>query len=876
MNHPPPQPPRWAQRFFRWYCTRSHREHLEGDLLELFERNARQHGIGKAKWMYVRDVLLLLRPFTLRRTTQLVDYFTHPIMILYTLKKALRSLRRHRSYTLINIAGFSLGLLAALFILLKVGHDLHFDFNMKDVERIYRVVSHGPDWHRSGMPGPVQEGLADEIPELEAMTVIDRNNGDPIVGLEAPDGSVHRFRQKAVAWVWPEHFEVFHHDWIRGDPARALVDPGSVVISESLAEKYFPGEDPIGRTIEIDGDGNHTVTGIIRDPAQSTNFPFHMLISKAGSRIVEWMSDQWFAFAGMIQGYVKLNANADVASTEAHIQSFLDRHRPAEDGVNYTMHLQPIREMHLDPRYSSIMNPTVSRGMLWALTLIAVFLLGSAIINFVNLHTAHVFQRSREIGVRKVLGSSRRSIFGSVLLEALLISVLSFALATCLLPLALKNAEALLGTSLSLSLVSELALWPYLMMLVVLTVLLAGLYPGWLMAKISPTLALKNKLSAESGKRIGVRKGLLVLQFTISQLLIVCTFTAMRQMSFFGDAPLGFDQSSIIEIYTPMSDTKVPKRIRNNLSQHPGVLSVCFSNTGAASRSWWKSDFTYSSLDSSELVEGMCQVKLVDDNYLSTYGIKLIAGDDFQKWDTLPYAIVNHQFLKSIGVSSTSAVLGNSIRCRERDLQIVGVVADFSTESLHKMIEPLVILPDVRSTFKCGIKLSRKSMHRTLAAIEDVWKDEFPNHLFEYKFLDETIEAFYKDERRATSLFQMAAGIAIFIGILGLFGLMSLTVARRTREIGIRRVLGSDLWQVLRVFMAEYVRLIFIGFLTAAPLAWLVMRSWLDDFHYRIDMGWSSFLWALAISLGLMALIVWLRSYRVVTMNPAEALREDT
>ncbi len=877
MNHQTPQPARWAQRFFRWYCNRSHCEHLEGDLLELFERNARQHGIGKAKWMYVRDVLLLLRPFTLRRPSTSHRSAVYVDKFWYYIKTTLRSLKRNYSYTIINILGLSLGLLVSSVILLRVAHDLNFDHGLKDVDRIYRIVVHQEERRFAGVPGPIPEKLALEIPQIEALSIIDRNLGHPIVGIVHPDGQISRYRETNTASVWPEHLKIFQYQWIEGDSSKALDNPHSVIITERLAAKYFGSRSALGESISLDGDDTYKITGVIRDPLQSTNFPFDMYISKAGDKIPTWMKDNWFAFAGGFQCFVKLRQGTNPVALEMPFKSFLDRHQPDENEENYELQLQPVREMHLDPRYHSFSKPTVSKGTLWSLGAIAFFLMISAIINFINLNTAFIFQRVKEVGLRKVLGSSKSEIFRSVIGETAFILLIPFCVVALLLPVVLDQAQFLLGESLSISLIWELQMGPHLMAMGIVIILAAGLYPAWLMQRINPVLAMKNRVDEKFGRGIGVRKGLLLIQFAICQLLIICMITAMQQMSLFNSAALGFDHEALVEVPIPSKDIDQLTRIRTRFEKGANIQSVCFSNSGVASDYHWKYNFSYFPIDSSPEIRDLCQVKLVDEAYISTYDIELVEGANFQRWDTLPHAIVNQKFLQTIEIKDPGEALDQQVNCGGRTFQIVGVAKDFTTQSLHHLVEPVIIFPSFQSPQICGIKLATGgSLGNSLAFIESVWTDEFPQDVFRFEFLDDKIEAFYNNEQRATRLFQWSAGIAIFIGMLGLIGLVSLAMVRKTKEVGIRKVLGSSGLQILGLFVREFVWIIFLSFLIASPVAWKAMKTWLDAFPHRVNVEWDTFVWALLISLGTMALIVWLRSYRVVTMNPAEAMREDT
>ena len=872
-----PQPPKWIQRFFRWYCNLSHQEHLEGDLFELFERRVQQKGLRKARLLYFRDVLDLIRPFTLRRKTpQYYTSFNSIDMFLHYLKTAIRSLRRNYSYTLINILGLSLGLLIALVIFIKVGHDLSFDRGVPDVERIYRIVTTNSNGRNSsGIPGPIPEKLAAETADIEKITIINRNFKEYIIGIPQADGQVHRMKELAATEVWPEYFEVFQHEWIEGDPNTALTNPRSAVITEDRALQYFGTMDVIGKTLETEDDSaGLIITGLIKNPPLSTNFPFHLLVSMADEKIPWWMVDQWSSFAGQFQAYVKLTPNADPKAVDKQIAAWLDINRPADVG-DYTMHLQPVRSMHLNPEYGSFSKPAVDKTTLWALALIAVFLLISGTINFVNIHTARMIQRAREVGVRKILGSTNGDIFRAVMTETTLVILISFILAMAFTPLVFLHGEFLIGDPLSLSLITELNLWLYLFAFGILAIVLAGIYPAMLMARTKVVNALKNKVDRHYGKGINLRKGLLIVQFSISQILIICTLIAMQQMDFFRSSPLGFNYSALLEVEMPAEDSQQLKRIKSRLEQQAGITRVCFSNTGASSDNYWKFNYSLFPEDSASKVDGMAQVKMVDDSYISTYGIEILAGKNFPRWDTLPYAMINESLLSEINIERPEDALGLPLNCGNNQLEIIAVVRDYNTQSLHHLIEPVIIMPSLENAYLAGIKVEGKQLTETVNSIQDIWEEEFPEEFFEYAFLDESIEAFYEQEKRATILFQIAAGLAVFIGILGLLGLVAMSIARRTKEIGIRKVLGAGISQILSIFTREFVLVVFMGFVIATPIAWYAMQHWLAEFAHSIDIKWYTFGLTFLLSFFIMIAVVSLKSWRAANMNPVDAIRDE-
>ncbi|MEZ4777604.1 MAG: FtsX-like permease family protein [Bacteroidia bacterium] len=871
-----PSPPLWIQRFFRWYCNQSHQEHLEGDLFELFERNVKTHGLRRAKWYYFRHVIDLIRPFTLRRKSSSSTPFIYSDMFFHQLKTVLRNLRRNTTFTLINVSGLTLGMLVALIIFLKIGHDLNFDRQLKDANLIFRIVSDAENSYHSGIPGPIPALLQTHFPEIEAMTVIDCNFQLMVLTITDEKGQKKQFKEDLAAMVWPEYFDVFSYNWISGNPATALTEPHTAVIARSLANKFYGTEDVVGKSFTFNNETEIRITGVYDDPPLSTNFPYLLLLSKADDRIPDWLLPQWHAFAENFQLFVKINAHTDIDSLNTRMGGILQEFAPKEEDVKYSLRLQPVQQMHLDTRYYASGKSAISKTTLGALLLIAVFLLVSACINFVNLNTSLIFKRAKEVGLRKVLGSRDGHIFRFFMLETGVLVLIAFFISIALTPIVLKEGSFIIGETLSISLIQELNLFPWLFGFFVMVCLLAGLYPALLMSGINPVLALKNKVEKSYGRGMSLRKGLMVLQFSISQILIICMLVAMQQMRFFHNAPLGFDQTALVEVDMPAEGIEQLRRIKTVLAQHASIQSVCFSNNGAASDGYWQYNYAYFPPDTLQAAtRGNANIKMVDNDYIRTYGIELLAGESFAVWDSLPAVIINEMLLRQIGMVTVSEALGQSLTVGDKKYQIQGVVKDFHTQSLHSAIKPTVLIPDVLNTTLGGIKIQGGNLTETIAYIQSTWEAEFPDNIFEYHFLDEKIAAFYESEKRVIRLFQISSMIAICIGALGLFGLISMIAAQRSKEIGIRKVLGAGIGNILAIFTKDFGWLLLIGFVIAAPLAAWAMQSWLADFAYRIPLQTGVFVLALITSVVVMLVSIGWKIFRVASMNPVDAIRDE-
>ena len=804
-------------------------------------------------------------------------------MFFHNLKFILRNLKRNYGHTLINVLGLSLGLLTALIIFLKLRHDLSFDRHLQESKQIFRLVTHtineeGTNYN-AGIPGAIPLKLQAEIPEIASMAIVDRNMGEPIIFVTDEQGNTKKFKEEWAAWVWPDFFQVVPNEWIQGDPNTALKEPNTCVLTESLARKYFGNLEVMGKVIRLDDDQNLQITGLVEDPPLATSFPFTLYISKANELIPEWLEGQWWAFAQHFQGYVKLAPNTSPALVEKSFAEFIHRHGEVEevDTSEYKLLLQPLQEMHLDARYDSFGKSTQEKKTLWALGIIGFFLMITACINFVNLNIALIVKRAREVGLRKVLGSRNKQIFRFFLLETGLVVLIAMLLAVLLLPVSLSKTQFLLQEPLVFSLLEDPIIWIYLAAFFLITLIFAGYYPSYLLSRTQTVAALKSTVEKRYGKGFSLRKGLIVIQFALSQLLIICTLVAMRQMDYFHSAPLGFDKEAIVEIDLPWVESKEELlSLKSQIAQHSSIQSVSFSNNGTATNGWWRYNVNYfPNNDSSREVSGNAQVKMVDPEYVETYGISLLEGENFSKWDTLSSILVNESFLQEFVDLPPQLAIGEAVRVGSKTYSIQGVAQDYTTESLRKAITPVAIIPSFDNVGMCGVKLVGGSLKDAIAHIEKIWEKDYPEELFEYEFLDDKIAQMYETELRATRLFQTTAALSIFIGMLGLLGLISLAANSRIQEIGIRKVLGATVSQIVSLFTKEFFWLVLVGFAIAAPLGWFLMDRWLEDFSYRITIGGGIFAMSFGLSLLLMVLIVGLRSYKSATINPVEAIRDE-
>jgi ABC-type antimicrobial peptide transport system permease subunit len=799
-------------------------------------------------------------------------------MLFHYLKTSFRNFKRNRTHTLINVLGLSLGMLAAMILFVKIRYEMRFDQYHADKEQIYRVVAkstqYGDERYGESMPDRIAEGIRMEIPELEAVTVLFTNFQRPVIKIGEGDES-QKFFGDHVAYADPEVFEILHYDWLHGNAEQALANPYAAVISRSLAEKYFGKVDVVGERFRFSNDYDFTISGVVEDPPHHTSFYFKMLLSNltdADKRLKE----TWNSTSSSVQCLVKLLPNQ---TPEALVEPFkgliIKKFEVDEpERADLTYFLQPLDEVHYDTRFGVFNSSPTSKKTYYTLALIGLFLLVTACINFVNLNTVLVFTRAKEVGVRKVLGGSRNQIVKHYLSETGLIALIALWLAFAVLPWASLQLEELLGGDLSISITSDWQLWGFSLGIFIIVILLSGLYPAFLLSKLHPTLALKNKTQAGYGKKTAMRKSLVVLQFTISQVLIVCTLIMIKQMNYFHSVPLGLDKEAVVEFNLAEDDPKVLETMKNEIMLHAGIKNVTFSNTGSSSSNTWSGNFNYRPEGKNEVATNT-HVKFIDEDYLDTYGMTLLAGENVRDGDSSARYLINETLMEVMGFEDPVTVLGEPISFWGRDGVVVGVIQDFHMSSLHNPIKPLVLSNEEPIYTRAAVKLKGGTLEDNLAHIQKSWETAFPEAIFEHKFLDESIDEFYRREKRSAQLFQLFAGIAIFIGCLGLFGLISFLIARRTKEIGIRKVLGATVGEIMQLFIRDFVILVIIGFAISVFLSWFFMDKWLEDFAYKINIGWEEFFYALVASVVLVLITIGYRAYRAARTNPIDALRDE-
>jgi putative ABC transport system permease protein len=808
------------------------------------------------------------------------------------IKIALRNLRRNKLFSAINIFGLALGLATCLVILLFVQHELSYDRYNEKADQIVRVVirgvMQGGELKEGNIMPPVAKTMKRDFPEVLDATRL-RNMGMPRVSY-----GDKTFREDKIAFVDSNFFQVFTLPLLKGNAKSALSQPNSVVITRAVAKKYFGDADPIGKILEFkDAHATLTVTGMIDAVPEASHFHFGFFAALSvlpESRSESWMDSNFYTYLVLPKGY-------DYRKLEAKLPQMMEKYAGPQmqkamgltmeqfraKGNSIGLYLQPLADIHLHSDVTLDLEPAGDIRYVYIFSAIAVFMLLIACINFMNLSTAGASKRSREVGIRKVLGSQRIELIRQFLAESLLLTIIAMALALGIVWLTLPFFNHLTQQQLTLDLTRNAWALPGLLLFGLLTGLLAGSYPAFFLSGFNPIAVLKNRNSG-SGKSAGLRSGLVVFQFFISICLIVGTTVVYKQLSYIRHKKLGYDRDQVMVVQESFWLGKNVDVFRQQLRQDPRVASVSASGYLPAG-STYNNNFFVSPDQNDKLVKTLRYE--VDQYYLGTLGMELAQGRNFSPafGADSSGAILNQTAVRAFGwdkqsdgvkTGSMKDVIGRTISKMDNGVKqtwhVIGVVKDFNFRSLHERITPVVMTlgGDNGTTI---VKVRTADVAGVLASTKKLWTGLKAEAPFSWSFLDDRFNDTYKAEQNVGLILTIFAGLTIFVACLGLFGLATFTAEQRTREIGIRKVLGADVLGIVRLLSTDFLKLVLLAFLLAAPVAWFAMNKWLEDFAYRISISWGVFLLAAFLALTITIITISFRAIRAATANPAATLR---
>lgn len=797
------------------------------------------------------------------------------------LTTAFRNLVRQRNTAFLNILGLTIGIAASFVLFLLIQHHTSFDKFNANYDRLYRVVTMSDgntgSFHTPGIPTPLPPAFRLDFPEAEEVVFTQYQSG-ALVLLPTDGAESKKFQEeRGVVITEPGIFKLFPRQVLVGDVQKGLDEPNEAVISVSLAKKYFGREDVVGSNIKFD-DREYTVKAVVADAPNNTDLPFSLYLSYETIR-TENEAKGWGGIWSDEQCYVLLKDGESVDKVSGRLGAFYDKYNE-NNYDNQRFVLQPLADLHFDENYSNYNYNTMGIQMLIALGIIAVFLIATASINFINLTTAEAIKRSKEVGIRKSLGGSRAQLIFQFLGETSIITGAAIAFAFAIAQLALTFLNPFLDLQLAFNLGANLIFVAYVIALFVVVSMLSGLYPAFVISAYKPALALKNSMGNKNTSGFLLRKGLVVVQFGISQFLIIGTIVLITQMNYFKNKELGFRQDAIVTLPIPESEqpgtdstTSKMRTLATQISKLAGVEMYSLCNTPPSSGNVNGTGFILEGQSDDQRKD--TQVKTVDGNYIELFDLKMIAGENLDDLDTARSVVVNRRFTEIAGFTDPKEIIGKRVRIWRRMLPVAGVVEDFHTTSLESEIEPTVLLNRIRNYHTLSLKVNPQAFANALPQIQELWEETYTEHLFSYTFLDESIRQFYEGQERSSVLLTVFTLLAIFIGCLGLFGLATFMINQKNKEIGVRKVLGASVEGIVALFSKEYLKLIGFGFVLSAPFAWWVMNQWLDGFAYRIDMS----VWIFGVGIGTTLLIalftVGYRSLKAALANPVKSLRYE-
>jgi putative ABC transport system permease protein len=818
-------------------------------------------------------------------------------MLLTYFKVAWRNLFRHKLYAIINVFGLALGICSCIAIYLITSYEFSFDKFHPDKERIFRIVG---DLQRSNgeiefLNCPVlgAEGIQHTVPGFEASSGFHGYGAN----ISIPDGANHAKKfdsriadsyQSTAIITWPEYFDIFKYQWLVGN-AKTLSDPFKVVLSESRARKYFgniPVVSMIGKTVIYDDSLKVEVSGIVKDWEHNSDFSYtdFISISTATHSFLKNQipTDDWNSLQPHnSNALVKLEKGVTAAQINEKLAAFVKKHdKELRPGTRLTLYLQPLTDIHFTKEFhrgddgDDFRKPYLPT--LYALMGVALFILTLAVVNFINLSTAQSIRRAKEIGVRKVLGSNKNNIMLQFLVETLALTLFAVVFSLFLVNPMLYLFKDYVPSGLSFHFLN-LPMFVFLLIIIFLTTLFAGFYPARVLASYLPVISLKGHTSQKGKNKLNLRKALIVFQFAVSLIFIIGVIVIGKQISFMDKSDKGFNSDAIIVINRWQDKNHKLKVFEDRIKHIPGIRQVVMQGNAPMGFAQGGENFTYKPQGPSD---AMIVFDEGDENFIPFYKMKLLAGRNISHSDSLQDLVINEAYSRTLGFKSPQDAVGKFLYWHDKPYPIVGVVADFNQGSFHEAIHPAVIGRMPRREWSLAIKLdvnekNSKQVKTIIAEMEKQWVTTYPEEDFKYNFLHEAISWMYGQEENTAWLMNVAMIITIFISCMGLFGLSVFTAEQRTKEIGIRKVLGATVINITAMLSRDFIILIIIALCIASPIAWYFMDQWLEDFAYRINISWWMVALAGTIAILIALLTVSAQAIKAALANPVNSLRTE-
>ncbi len=866
-------PPALMLRFFRWYCHPKLVYHIEGDLREVHKKRVTKIGKKRADLKFVWDVMLLVRPGIIK-SLNASQRINHTAMLKSNVRIAFRSLWKNKTSTLINLVGLTVGITSCLLITLFIKQELSYDTFQSKNERIARVVM---EYNFEGST----DSKKGTFTSTKVAPVFSRTFPEVEKGIRMTDANVilrlndQLVMEEGFMYADSSFFDVFDYEMLEGNAATALNNPYKVVLTESMAKKYFGSESPLGKILPNGNDKVvYEVTGVMRDYPQNSQIRFDFLASFSSMG----QNQEKTYFNANYTTYLLLRDEQAIFSLQEKLHPFMEKEM---EGTGASIHffLEKFKDIHLHSPYAAFV-PNTSMRYLYILSGVALLIIVIVCFTYINLSTAKSIERAKEVGIRKVSGAAKSQLFWQFIGESIVLCGLSVLVSFGVASLLLPSFNLLTNQSLH---IQELLTASFLLPVVgatLLVSLLAGAYPAFVLSGLQPSTVLKGVFKNTKSARL-VQQSLIVFQFSIAVFLIISTLVIQRQLHFIRNKNLGYDRSHVLKIPIGWGTTQDKlNTIKNELKVNPQVIAVARGNSSPVNI---QSGYSMRTPDmpTGEVIS--VNANPIDEDYLKVNGLQLITGTNFtaqdmkdidtEVWEDKKYHyILNESAARRLGWTPEEAI-GQTMQLNGPGT-VSGVIKDFHFQSMRNAIQPLVLFTESQGS-SVLVKVSGERMQATIAFLQTKWKELIPNRPFEYRFLDDDYNRLYQSEIQLGKMMNLFAAIAILLACLGLFGLSSYMVQQRMKEISIRKVLGASLLNLFRVLSGNFLRLILIAFVIASPLSYWLMKQWLSDFVYRIDVSAWILLAAGVLTLSIAIFTVGVHGVKAALDNPVKSLKSE-
>ncbi|MFN8343937.1 MAG: permease prefix domain 2-containing transporter [Spirosomataceae bacterium] len=877
-------PPRWADRLLERFVAPHLREDLQGDLYEIFQKRVESVGVSRAKREYAWAVLHYLTPFFFKRQPdKYPPYFLlSPDMIRNYFKIARRNLAANKAFAGINILGLSVGLACFMLIAVFVYDELNYDTYAANAQHIYRVnvlvTGNGDVAVYPHVDAAVGEGMKNAFPEVKSSARL----------LSVSDFVKYgdkQFKEEHLAFADLNFLSLFSISFVEGKASDALEQPNTMVITADLAKKYFGDENPLGKSLAIGTQKTaYKVTGIINKLPDNSHFHFDAFLSLATFHLTNptWSNVGYYT-------YLELNDNADPKKLEAKFPQLVAKYvvpevqrdmgvslAEAQKSINtFRFALQPLTDIHLYSNTKYELEPNGDIQYVYIFSVLAFFILLLACANFTNLSTAYAARRSREVGIRKVMGSVKKHLVFQFLAESVLLTFFAMAVAYLLIFLLLPSFNQIADKHTAFSFFLDYRVLLALFFVSFLAGIIAGIYPAFFLSSFDILRNLKGSFAAPRTQKKSLHGGLIVFQFAISTVLIISTIVVNRQLHFMQNKKLGYDKDQLLFLPDTRALAKNQVAFQHRLLQHKNVVSAGISRNVPIGHIIDGTQI-YPKNETGNGTEIHTDIFHVDYDYLRTLGLQIVQGRDFSKEFATDSSgvIINESAVRELGWNGLNPIGRSIVRSGQAELKVIGVVKDFNYASVKQKIAPLMMLLG-NNGGGLVLKIKTDNIPHFLADLKQQWQEFNPDVPLQYHFLDERYAALYVAEQRTQQLFTVFSVLAIIIAGLGLFALSAFVIEQRTKEVGIRKVMGASAVGIVALLSKDFLKLILIAVVLAAPIGWYVMTHWLENFAYRITIEWWMFTLAGILAVGIALLTVSFQAVKAALMNPVKSLKTE-